>query len=490
MSPARGARKRGRDRAAARKASLAVWRRGESPLPLRKTTDHGAVVHLRDRDVQAADRERWIEPFLAANRPLFEKLHLQPEARPTREGVVLELRPGDRIGAVPYLSPSTRKVAGGILIESRFGWPSVGQVLTDVHYRVEPQVGGAPLVPGSAREVPPWILAGPVLSRVSALIGQLSRSFVSATELRQSPRGRVDWNDYIRRSIPSGAWQTFRCTFPELTDDPWLLATLRWTLRRVAADLEPSADAGVARLLLEQARLLLQRLGSGPTMRPSPTELARAFEGTFGGELFRAALEAVGWVRDERGLGGARTLDGLSWSLATDQLWEAWVESVFAHLARTLGARLESAREGGTRRPLAWHRPIQSMRYLAPDLALHFGDRTIWVDAKYKAHMIEIGRKGWGEVSEAIRESHRADLHQALAYTALSDAPNVDTWLVYPIRDRASGQSPVELSTAVVASGTRTIRLVLAGLPFGFRTRVERQTVLDALQRELKPSVA
>jgi CubicO group peptidase (beta-lactamase class C family) len=60
---------------------------------------------------------------------------------------------------------------------------------------------------------------------------------------------------------------------------------------------------------------------------------------------------------------------------------------------------------------------------------------TSEIDAKYKAHFLELQRIGWAGAAEAIRESHRADLHQALAYGLLADTPVVETVLAYPLAD-------------------------------------------------------
>ncbi len=491
---ARGRTQKGRRIAESQRAlrrAAALWQRGVLAPPLFATADHGSPITFGPTDVQARDAERWIEPFLAANDRQLRRLNVKAETRSCRSGVRLELIPGDRIGAVPLLSPTTRRVAAGLLIRPRFGWPSVGAVLGGIGYRVEPDVGGAQLVPGSAREVPSWILAGPVLARLGALIRRFQRRFVEANEVRERPRGRVDWTDYAQRSLPSGRWQEFRCVFPDLQADPWLASALRWTLRRVAADLEPTSDSAVGRRLIVEAQALHRQLGPGEERRPGAAELERFGGDSILGDLLRAALEAIGWVRDERGLGGSRSLDGLAWSLATDQLWEAWVESLFAALAQRTGARLGTARQGSTRRPILWRSPVHTLGHLAPDLVLQWPDRTVWIDAKYKAHLLEIQQRGWRAVPDDLREAHRADLHQAIAYASLADTVTVETWLVYPIVSDIANPIPSQvMSRAEISSGSRKVRLVLGGLPFGFRGPDQRELVLQYWERALREQLS
>lgn len=446
--------------------------------PLLHTADHGPpiVVSAEDLGLSAGGRSGhdpgtdWVEPFLEANRDPLERLALTPEVRIDRGGTRLALHPGARLGAAALRSPVTRKVTAGLLVRSRFGWERTGQVLGATAWRVEPTLGGGPLVPGSAREVPPYVIAGPVLSRLSELIARMTRGFLEVTEDRTRPRGHVDWTAYGRRSLPTGDWQRFRCTFPDLSDDPLVLSAIRWTLRRLVADLERTAESPASRALLEVTHRLTATVGPGPELRPAEEWLRRAMAGRELGEWLIHAIEGMCWVAEERGLGGLASLDGLPWSLDVDRLWEAWVESFVAELAPRLGARLEVGRRGETTRPLLWESGPRSLGHLVPDLALRWPDRTVWIDAKYKRHLAEIAALGWSGVREATREAHRADVHQALAYATLAPEGDVDTVLAYP----AEGDE-VRVGVAQIASGRRSVKLVLAGVPFGFRASAARE---------------
>jgi hypothetical protein len=159
--------------------------------PLLKTTDHGDPLEVRAHAIGASG-ERWVEPFLQANAPSMQRLRLQVDVCADSE-VYVRLTPGARIGAVPLVGPATRRVVAGILVEPRFRWPALGAVFNSIGFTVEPALGGSPLVPGPARDVPPWILAGPVIQRVAALLRHSRRSFVEHQETRSSPRGRAQW---------------------------------------------------------------------------------------------------------------------------------------------------------------------------------------------------------------------------------------------------------------------------------------------------------
>lgn len=434
--------------------------------PLLKTTDEGDPVRI-DGIMIGANGDRWVDPFLAANASAIDRLGLRPEVH-SDGGIHLRLRPSGSIGAVPLVAPATRRVAAGVLVEPRFRWSALGDVMAAVGFAVAPTLGGGSLVPGSAREVPSWLVAGPVLRRLEGLLKHRRSSFVERTEIRTSPRGEVMWGAWARQQVPAGQWASLPCRFSDLADDPELMAAVRWTLRRLDDDLAVESAVGPGRLLRDRIGHLRTQVGEGPAVRPGSSSF-RAFDA-----WVTDAVEAMGWVAEERGLGGSRALDGLSWDLTVADLWEAWVRTFASDLAARLGLVASDERE--VRRPIRWTGSMASMTSLAPDVGLFGKDRVVWFDAKYKAHLTLIGRHGWSGLSAHVRDAHRADLHQALAYAALADVDQVDTVLVYPSLRTADLPSPH--AAATLASGSRRVRLLLGTLPFGFPSPAQREAAL------------
>jgi hypothetical protein len=415
----------------------------------------------------SASGDRWVEPFLEANRIHLKRLGVVADVQ-TRGGVALRLTPGVRIGAVPLLSPVTRRVAAGLLVEPRFRWTALGAVLGDIGFATEPSLGGTPLVPGSAREVPAWLLAAPVVRRLEAFLRHRKRGFTEREEVRQSPRGRVDWSVWATTHVPSGRWTTLPCRYPEPDDDPELMAAVRWTLGRLDDELAVFHEATAARLLRARVYDLQVQVGPGQARRPSSD-----FQSLRGSGWIAEATQAMGWIAEERGLGGSRILDGMSWDLPIDEVWEAWVDAFISDLAPRCG--FTALRRGNTTHELNWSTRTRSMRMLVPDSGLRGPDRLVWVDAKYKAHLNLLARRGWSGLEESTRDAHRADLHQALAYAALGEVPRIDSLLVYPALSSEDRGPP---AIATVASGRRRVRLLLVDLPFGFQSPDHREKTL------------
>ena len=282
------------------------------------------------------------------------------------------------------------------------------------------------------------------------------------------------WQTWISTQLPRGAWTQFPCRYSEPESDPGLLANARWTLSRLMEELSRVAWSPPGRFLLRRADELLLAIGPGTALRPGVQPAVPAAS-----EWLRDALEAMAWVAEERGLGGARSLDGLAWDLSIDSVWEAWIAAFAGRLGGRLG--MTASPFEGARRALRWVGPVQSMGSLAPDVELRGAERVVWIDAKYKPHLQLLAHRGWSGVSEEIRREHRADLHQALAYASLADVAQVDTLLLYP----SIGSEPRRLDTvATVTSGRRRVRLILASVPFGYRSPEHEEADLAAF-REL-----
>ncbi len=216
---------------AAARRTAAPPRRGPRPTPfvsswqprerpLLTLDDQGSPRALSPSLFGVGGRDRtWnahAESFLAANRPGLEALAVQPRLVPGVSEIGLELRPGGVVGAVPLRAPDTRRVAGGIVVRPRFGWGGIGQLLQEIGWSASPTLLEMPLVPGATREVPPWVLAGPILQRLGRLLQDVRRDFRLVEEVHQSPRGQVLWGRYVSEQMVRGAFHQLSCRFLEL----------------------------------------------------------------------------------------------------------------------------------------------------------------------------------------------------------------------------------------------------------------------------------
>ena len=123
------------------------------------------------------------------------------------------------------------------MIRPRFEWAGVGRVLHETGWAAAPEFLDLPLVPGSGREIPPWVLAGPVIGRLAELLRAAKRGYRHKIEDLKRPRGRILWAEYTSRQMPAAKWDTLPCRYSDLTTDPQRRRWIRRGPERVRTDL-------------------------------------------------------------------------------------------------------------------------------------------------------------------------------------------------------------------------------------------------------------
>jgi hypothetical protein len=440
--------------------------------------DCGHPLVISPNPYIAASREPgWgahLDTFLSRNRSAFESLELQPNIVSFRDGVRLELKPGLRAGAIPLKSAVSGKISGGIVISPRFGWSGVGRVLSSTGWGSGPEFLDLPLVPGSGREVPPWVLAGPVIHMIRELLENLRPGYIERQDIRTYPRGQIVWPSYLSKQMPTGKWHQLPCKFSDLHTDPRLRQIIRWTLERIYSDLGAVGNGDpVSGLLTKELVQLLYKVVDVTARRPLRGELeADSTASPITSLALREGLRAIGWIAEERGLGGGQNLDGIAWALPLDQLWERYVESLVNNEARLSGGKLRVGRLGETVIPIAWKDSThRALGHLVPDFVINRHDGIEIIDAKYKSHFADLDSNRWYALAQETQSAMRSDIHQILAYAATAGAASkIKATLVYPVRrllyEDLQSSKQAE-SNAVIPVGLHQITLSLKAMPFG-----------------------
>jgi 5-methylcytosine-specific restriction endonuclease McrBC regulatory subunit McrC len=169
-----------------------------------------------------------------------------------------------------------------------------------------------------------------------------------------------------------------------------------------------------------------------------------------------------------------------------EAFYEAWVETVLATAARQTGGLLHTGRNRETVHALDWRPGLTgAQRALIPDFRIDYPAATVIVDAKYKRHFDELHSRSWHTIEDEIRDQHRHDLLQILAYSSLAPTDRAVLCLAYPcaadrwqsLRDRNRLHHRAEISV-----GSRSLRLWLTAIPMS----VDTPTVAAELAAQLR----
>jgi hypothetical protein len=486
VSPAR--RKSARRKDAGRTATF-EWR-DRSNRNLHEVTDSSESYLDADFLIQghslrdpAAQTARLADQFVRQNRDRLAPLEVVIEPRFDGSRVRLRVRTGTRVGAISLISPTTGKSDYGLVVKPRHGWSGIGAILGATGWRVLPSVLPQPMLPRSDRKIPPWVLSTIILFRVQALLDRLERRFELMTQTRAAPRGRVDWTGYARRQISRAQFLSVPCTFPDLRDDWSLKSAIRFTLEVQLGSLESQRSGGTFVLaLIEHCQRMLDRVRNVAPREPTPSMIQSWLSGRLRTDVLRHGVEAIEWTAQERGLAGLSDLRGLPWALPMDQFFESWAETIMARVAMRCGGILRTGRRRETVVPLSWSPPyLGSQKSLIPDLVLEREDRTVIVDAKYKDHWEEMQTRRWSTLEEEIRERHREDLLQVIAYSSIARTRDVMVCLVYPCREETWNslrERRLLFHRASVPGAGRRLEVLLTAFPVSTRVLDEAASAM------------
>jgi hypothetical protein len=348
--------------------------------------------------------------------------------------VFLSLRTGSSVGAVSLQSPTSARQDYGLVVQPRFPWAGIGPMLAEMGWRIVPAPLRLPLLKRSERRVPAWVISCMVFVRLQSLLARLDRRFELVQETCAAPRGAVQWAEYATRQAPRARLLEVPCSYPDLCDDRRLKGAIRLTLERQLRSLETQREQGafVHRLMMVGEQLL-SKVRNVPIYTPPAPVMESWLHRPLHGTAWLDGLQAIEWTLDERGLAGVSDLEGIPWTMSMDQFFEAWVETTLRSVATRIGGRLRVGRNRETTTPLIWEPSyLGSQKSLAPDLWLEWENCTLVVDAKYKRHWEELQQGSWSSATEALREQHRHDLLQVLAYANLARTRYVIACLAYP----------------------------------------------------------
>lgn len=432
-----------------RTRSLHRLRRANSPLNTIRPTqeiclelpDYSRVTRSaieffgsRNSADPVAQAARLTEQFIKLNSVIFQLLQVDVHRDYDGSDVLLSIESHGAVGAVPLRSPLTARHELGLVVQPRFPWAGIGPMLAEMGWLISPSPLKLPLLKRSERRVPLWVLSLMVLARFKALLDRLDRRFYVITETRSAPKGRIEWTQYATRHVPRGDYLSVPCSFPDLRDDRLLKGAIRFAIEKQLRSLETQCEQGAfIHRLIVLAESLLLRVREVSPRRPASGEILNWLRRPMRTDVLLEGLQAIDWTVDERGLAGISDLEGIPWIMPMEQFFEAWVETVMRAVSRRTGGLLQVGRCRETVSPLAWEPPyVGSQRTLIPDIILETDELSVIVDAKYKRHWEELQECGWRGQDDHLREQHRADLLQVLAYANLVSSKQVVCCLIYP----------------------------------------------------------
>ena len=446
------------------------------------------LIHDRNIDPRAKNtvKARLFQQFININKPLLNMFDLSAYPIFDGDNFDVKIESKSKIGALPLISPITYKPDYSLIISPRFGWDGIGPILSNTGWRITPDILGLPQLKVSEKSIPPWVLSSIVLRRIEALIKKIDRRFEFVEEDRQVPRGQIKWDQYATKKIQTAGFLNFPCRYPDLENNRDLKSIIHFTLDKQLQSLSTQREHGYYVLqLMDFCQHLIQSVKLNAPVRPSQRALNAFQRILFSGETYIKGLDAIDWTVNEKGLAGIGDMKGIPWQMSMETLFEAYIEACLSKLIKEVGGTLKTGRKRETITAVSWEPGFTgSQRFLLPDMVIERDGQHIIVDAKYKDHWEDLNIEGWHNLEQEIRERHRVDLFQILAYASMADHRNITCCLVYPCKaetfNSLSKRNRVT-HKASLAMNDRVISLRLTALPLNLSLSDAAATLRSAI---------
>ncbi len=405
---------------------------------------------LIKRWFKSADKRNLVQvlqKFITYNSDLLSFLGVQSTLSGSDSNISLAFRSTSYIGAVPLRAPDTGKQIGDFVVSPRFTgrdrFEDYIEILDLLGSEISPEViDSLPLASGRNFRPPLYLEAVKFIASLEQLLTRPWRKFDNLELVLNNPWGQVNWNKYaahefrvenrIKFPVRKNILSEFHREYSEIrfvfdicqnelmsSNTPQRIKnTLRSRLSFIESKLYLHKPISTSNILIRSA--------DSPTIRLCKERANRILNYDF--------------------------VDSTAWRVDFNDVFEKFVQYVFKEVAKESGGRLYPNYKFHSRTSghYSWE-----LKHVEPDAVYQNEDFLLFVDAKYKSNLYNKFSD-----SEFLKDEHRHDIHQIMAYSSFSKSDSKFGCLCYPC-DKFESKSITFLSGISSTSNT----ILVCGIP-------------------------
>jgi hypothetical protein len=365
---------------------------------------------------------QYLQKFIDYNKPLFNFLDVTPYLVGYDQNASLFFRTSRYVGSIPLRSPHTGKQIGDFVVTPRFTgnnrYEDYIEILSLVEDEISPEViDSLPLASGRNFQPPMYLEAVKYIYALDELSKKSWKKFDRLELISREPVGQVNWNEYIRTEYKVENRLNYPCGKNILNEFHKEYSQMRYVFDKCKSELlSPRTPARIKLMIKPKIDFLEDKLyfhlplqTQSISVKYSDTPIVKKCK-FLANKILNFDFEI-----------------STAWRVDFAEVFEKFVQHIFKEVAKDLGGRLLSNYQfkGYGTKNTSW-----TMSHLEPDMILQKNELFVFVDAKYKSHLYNKH-----EVSEILKNEHRNDLHQILAYVSFSCEKSKFGILCYPSQE-------------------------------------------------------
>lgn len=379
-------------------------------------------IALQKKWFKSADKRvigQYLQKFIEFNSSHFNFLGVQPFIVGSDQNTSLAFRTSGFIGSIPLRASDTGKQIGDFVVMPRFTgrdrFEDYIEILNLLGTEISPEViDSLPLASGKNFRPPLYLEAVKFIASLEKLSMKPWRKFDNIEKASNQPSGQINWTKYINNEykvenrlkfpIRTNVLSEFHSEYSEIRyvfdiSKNELLSSN--TPQRIKNSLRNKLNFLEERLYHHKPKTtnkIILRYADSPTVKACKVQANRILN--------------------------FKLVDSTAWRVDFSDVFEKFIQHIFKEAAKETGGRLYQNFKfhSRTSKHYSWE-----LKHIEPDAIYQKEEVLVFVDAKYKSNLYNKF-----DQSETIKEEHRHDLHQIMAYSSFSKTDFKFGFLCYP----------------------------------------------------------
>ena len=379
-------------------------------------------IALQKKWFKSADKRiigQYLQKFIDYNSSQFRFIGVQPFINGSDQNTSLTFRSSGYIGAIPLRASDTGKQIGDFVVMPRFTgrdrFEDYIEILKLLGTEISPEViDSLPLASGKNFRPPLYLEAVKFIDSLEALLSRLWRKFDNIKKISSQPSGQINWTNYINNEYKIENRLKFPTRKSILSEFHSEYAEIRYVFDICKNELLSSNTPQRIKNAIRVKLSFIEEKFYHHKPKATNNIVAKSIDSPSVKTCKEQANKILNF----------NFVDSTAWRVDFSDVFEKLVQHIFKAVAKETGGKLFANFKFHSRssKYYSWE-----LKHIEPDAIYQKENLLVFIDAKYKSNLYNKF-----DNSETIKDDHRHDLHQIMAYTSFSKTDFKYGFLCYP----------------------------------------------------------
>jgi hypothetical protein len=372
----------------------------------------------------SAGRDKFSSPqqaqkFVSLNKDNFEFLGVTPIINDTDQNTSISFKTSSFIGSIPLRAADTGKQIGDFVVMPRYTgrdrFEDYIEILNILGGEISPKsIDSLPLASGKNFRPPLYLEAVKYIAALEDLLQRPWRKFDNIELISDQPVGHINWTKYISREYKVENRLKFPVRANILSEFHKEYSEIRYVFNICKSELiSANTPQRIKNTIRNKISFLEEKLYHHKPLLTNKISIKFSDRPSI-----KSCKEQANKILN------FKLVESTAWRVDFTDVFEKFIQHIFKEVANESGGRIYTNYKfhSRTKKHFAWE-----LKHIEPDAIYQKENILVFIDAKYKSNLYNKF-----DQSEKLKEDHRHDLHQIMAYTSFSKTDFKYGFLCYP----------------------------------------------------------